>query len=128
MPQYIRPKVSGVPVFFTVALARRGGDVLVQEVGRLREAVAATRVERWFAIEARVVMPDLLHAVWTLPDGDRDYSTQWGAIKARFSMGMAAGRLRQSHEVRREKCIWQRRFWEHHIRDQADFAAHGNPP
>ena len=124
MPRYIRPKVSGLPVFFTVALADRGSDLLVREIGRLRAAVAATRAERPFAIEAWVVLPDHLHCVWTLPEGDRDYSGRWGAIKARFSMGLAAGAVRSSHVARREKAIWQRRFWEHHIRDDDDFAAH----
>ena len=132
MPNYIRPKVTGSTVFFTVALARRGDDLLVREVERLRAVVRMTMQERAFVVEAWVVLPDHLHAVWTLPEGDRDYSTRWGAIKARFSMGMDAGRLRSSHVVRREKGIWQRRFWEHHIRDEADFDAHvrycwGNP-
>ena len=124
MPNYIRPKVAGSTVFFTVVLAQRGGDLLVREVGRFREAVAVTLRERPVEIAAWVVLPDHLHAVWTMPEGDRDYSRRWGAIKARFSMGLDAGRLRASHEVRREKGIWQRRFWEHHIRDDDDFAAH----
>ena len=88
MPNYLRPKVTGSTVFFTVALARRGDDLLVREVDRLREAVRVTMQGRPFAIEAWVVLPDHLHAVWTLPEGDRDYSTRWGAIKARFSMDM----------------------------------------
>ena len=132
MPNYLRPKVTGSTVFFTVALARRGDDLLVREVDRLRGAVRATMQERPFTIVAWVVLPDHLHAVWTLPEGDRDFSTRWGAIKARFLMDMDAGRLRSSHMARREKGIWQRRFWEHHIRDEADFDAHvrycwGNP-
>ena len=94
MPNYLRPKVTGCTVFFTVALARRGNDLLVREVDRLRDAVRVTMQERPFTIVAWVVLPDHLHAVWTLPEGDRDYSTRWGAIKARFSMDMDAGRLR----------------------------------
>jgi putative transposase len=132
MPNYIRPKVTGAPVFFTVALAKRGGDLLLREVALLRDVVRAVKAERPFEIVAWVVLPDHLHAVWQLPAGDRDYARRWGAIKARFSMGIAAGPLRPSHETRREKGIWQRRFWEHHIRDEADLAAHvrycwGNP-
>lgn len=132
MPNYLRPKLKGSTVFFTVALAQRGDDLLVREVERLREAVRVTLTERPFAIDAWVVLPDHLHAVWTLPEGDRDFSVRWGAIKARFSMETAAGPLRQSHANRREKGIWQRRFWEHHIRDDADYDAHvrycwGNP-
>src|SRR6056297_4359929 len=86
MPDYVRPRVAGARVFFTVALAERGSRVLVDEVGRLREAVRMTRAERPFGIDAWVVLPDHLHCVWTLPAGDADYSVRWGAIKARFSM------------------------------------------
>lgn len=124
MPQYIRPKVHGATVFFTVALAARGDDLLVREVDRLREAVRATRVERWFGIDAWVVLPDHLHTMWTLPEGDHDFPTRWRLIKSRFSMGLPRGSLRTSHEVRQERGIWQRRYWEHHVRDEADFRAH----
>jgi putative transposase len=97
---------------------------MVREIGRLRDAVLATRAARPFAIDAWVVLPDHLHCVWTLPDGDADFSTRWGAIKGRFSRGLRAGQMRLSHAARREKAVWQRRFWEHHIRGDADFAAH----
>jgi len=85
MPRYIRPKTTGATVFFRVALAVRGSALLVREVARLREAVRVARAERPFSVDACVVLPDHLHCVWTLPDGDRDFSTRWGAIKARFS-------------------------------------------
>ena len=145
MPNYIRPKVAGSTVFFTVVLAQRGGDLLVREVGRFREAVAVTLRERPVEIEAWVVLPDHLHAVWTMPEGDRDYSRRWGAIKARFSMSMrragftppppigrANGGVNPALRRKGEVGLWQPRFWEHHIRDQADFDAHvrycwGNP-
>lgn len=124
MPRYLRPRAPGATVFFTAALADRRSDLLVREVGRLRAAVATTRAERPFQIDAWVVLPDHLHCVWTLPEGDADYSVRWRLIKARFSRGLPKGPLRASHEVRQEHGIWQRRFWEHHIRDEADFAAH----
>lgn len=124
MPNYIRPRVTGARVFFTVALADRGSNLLVREVERLRAAVRVTRAERPFGIDAWVVLPDHLHAVWTLPEGDRDFAIRWSAIKARFSAGLQAGRLRQSHVARREKGIWQRRFWERHLRNEADHEAH----
>ena len=124
MPNYLRPRVPGATIFFTVALGERGSDLLVREVGRLRAAVQATRAERPFAIEAWVVLPVHLHCVWTLPEGDADFSTRWGAIKGRFSRGLRAGRRRSGHEARREKAVWQRRFWEHHIRGETDFVAH----
>lgn len=124
MSSYLRPEPFGSPIFFTVALNERGSNLLVGEVERLRIAVRQTLTERPFRIDAWVVLPDHLHAIWTLPEGDRDYSIRWGAIKARFSRGLPAGRRRGSHLLRREKAIWQRRFWEHHLRDDADFRAH----
>ncbi len=151
MSDYVRPRVPGASIFFTVNLAERGGDALVQHVDVLREAVRLTKAERPFRIEAWVVMPDHVHAVWTLPEGDAEYSVRWGAIKARFTRGLreqmgdrrpgfspahhmptelpvvGSGRyaglkpgLRQN---KRERAVWQRRFWEHHIRDDAEFAA-----
>jgi putative transposase len=99
-------------------------------------------------VEAWVVLPDHLHAVWTLPVGDVDYGVRWGAIKARFTRslrrvgfhptdpGSAVGwnpTLRSGSKVAKgDAGLWQRRFWEHHIRDDADFANHvrycwGNP-
>jgi len=124
MPDYRRPKVAGATVFFTVTLAERGSDLLVREIGLVREAVRATRVERPFGIDAWVVLPDHLHCVWTLPAGDVDFSTRWSVIKARFSRSVREGVRRPSHVARRERAVWQRRFWEHHIRDEDDFAAH----
>ncbi len=105
MPRYLRPRVAGATVFFTVALQERGARLLVEEVERLREAVRLTRVERPFAVEAWVVLPDHLHAVWTLPEGDGDYGVRWGAIKGRFSRWVSAGERRDSHVSRREKAV-----------------------
>lgn len=124
MSRYLRPRLPGVPIFFTVALAQRGGAALVDHIGRLRMAVSQTRAERSFDIAAWVVMPDHLHCIWVLPEGDTDYSTRWRLIKTRFSRGLPIGALRDSHIKRQERGIWQRRFYEHHIRNQADFMAH----
>ena len=136
MPNYLRPRISGARIFFTVNLAVRGSDLLVREIDALRETVRVTRQERPFTIEAWVAMPDHLHCVWTLPEGDTDYSNRWGAIKARFSMairragftppissiGVSGG---VNPALRKGQVgIWQKRFWEHHIRDQADYDAH----
>lgn len=126
MPNYHRPDVTGAKIFFTVALAERGARTLVVEIEALRAAVRLTRAERPFGIDAWVVLPDHLHCIWSLPEGDRDYPTRWRLIKSRFSMGLPKGRLRPSHIARDERGIWQRRYWEHHIRDDADFAAHLN--
>ncbi|MRX50513.1 transposase [Paracoccus sp. S-4012] len=124
MSRYSRPHLPGATVFFTVALADRGSGLLTADVARLREAVRRTRAERAFGIEAFVVLPDHLHCIWTLPEGDADYATRWRIMKARFSRGVEVGERRASHVARGERAVWQRRYWEHHIRDEADFAAH----
>ena len=85
MSRYLRPSISGASVFFTVGLSRRGGTLLVDQVELLRSAVRDTMADHPFVIDAWVVLPDHLHAVWTLPEGDTNYSWRWGAIKARFS-------------------------------------------
>lgn len=126
MSNYIRPKQTGATVFFTVNLADRSSDLLVQEIATLRSVVAKTRAERPFQIDAWVVLPDHMHCVWTLPERDADYSMRWNVIKSRFSHAMRDHPKRRSHIARREKGVWQRRFWEHHIRDDADYAAHVN--
>ena len=133
MPNYIRPNVSGATVFFTVALADRGSDLLVRKVDALRDSVTSVRAERPFWIEAWVVLPDHLHAVWTLPDGDRDFSVRWKDIKTRFTKSVGLVGPRSASKVAKgEAGLWQRRFWDHHIRDEADYVAHvrycwGNP-
>lgn len=86
MPNYLRPRIPGATVFFTLCLAERSATALTDQIEALRLSVAQTRAERPFTIEAFVVLPDHLHAIWTLPEGDADYSVRWGAIKARFSM------------------------------------------
>jgi putative transposase len=123
MSSYIRPRQPGASIFFTVALADRGARTLVDQVEALRQAVRVTKAERPFRIDAWVVLPDHMHCVWTLPEGDADFSTRWSVIKARFSRAMPRVQRRKSHETRREHGIWQRRYWEHHIRDDAAFAA-----
>ncbi|MGR3661684.1 MAG: REP-associated tyrosine transposase [Paracoccaceae bacterium] len=113
-------------MFFTVNLADRQSDLLVRRIDALRRAVRQTRVERPFVIDAWVMLPDHLHCVWTLPAGDADFSTRWSVIKARIALSVPEGRRRASHIKRRERAVWQRRFWEHHIRDEADYLEHIN--
>lgn len=130
MSRYLRPRLPGVPIFFTVALAQRGSRDLVEHVDALREAVRTTRAERPFTILAWVVLPDHLHCIWRLPEDDCDYSVRWGAIKSRFTRAVKAKvgwnpTLRSASKAAKgEAGLWQRRFWEHHIRDEADFAAY----
>jgi len=123
MSLYIRPKVPGASVFFTVALADRRAQTLIEYVEVLRKAVRLTKAERPFQIDAWVVLPDHMHAVWTLPENDHDFSRRWSVIKARFTMAVPVENRKASHIRRRERGLWQRRFWEHHIRNDEAFAS-----
>lgn len=120
MSHYIRPQIPAATIFFTVSLAQPGSDLLILEIERLRQAVRVTRAERPFQINAWVVLPDHLHTIWTLPDGDSDFPTRWRLIKSRFSTALPKGPLRPSQITRQERGIWQRRYWEHHLRNSAD--------
>lgn len=120
MSNYLRPRIAGASIFFTVRLSYGHAPMLVDHVDSLRDAVRRTKAERPFDIDAWVVLPDHIHAVWTLPPDDHDYSTRWSVIKARFSRSIPMTARRKSHEMRRERGIWQRRFWEHHLRNTAD--------
>ena len=125
MPDYRRHRVPGGTYFFTLTLADRRSDLLVREIDSLRAAVARTRLRYPFHVDAWVVLPEHMHAVWTLPDCDADYSLRWGLIKRWFSAAIPAGESRSaSRAAKGERGLWQRRFWEHTIRDPDDFARH----
>ena len=124
MPNYRRTFVPGGSWFFTVNLLDRNQTLLVDQIETLRGAVAATRQSRAFNIDAFVVLPDHLHAVWSLPPGDSDFSTRWRLIKNRFARALPKQEpLSAVRVARNERGIWQRRFWEHLIRDEADLCA-----
>ncbi|MGH1577354.1 REP-associated tyrosine transposase [Planktotalea sp.] len=124
MSNYHRPKIPNATIFFTVGLRSHGSNLLLREITLLRSAVQRTLRERPVTVHAWVVLPDHMHCIWTLPSGDHDFSTRWRIIKARFSRSLPKGPLRASDITRRERGIWNRRFWEHHIRSKADFDAH----
>jgi REP element-mobilizing transposase RayT len=105
MSAYIRPKLPGACVFFTVNLVDRGADTLVRHVDVLRQAVAVTKAERPFHIDAWVVLPDHMHCVWTLPEGDAAYSVRMAAIKARFTRALTGADRRVGfHPTMIEDC------------------------
>lgn len=127
MSGYRRAWRAGGTWFFTVALAERGSRLLVARIDLLRRALRVERNRRPIRIEAAVVLPDHLHMIWTLPAGDSDFAVRWGCIKAGFSRALPPGERRSpSRRARGERGIWQRRYWEHLIRDRRDFAAHAN--
>lgn len=125
MPDYRRNRVPGGTYFFTVNLLERSNTLLVSHVDALRDAVRKVRAARPFHIDAWVVLPDHMHAVWTLPSDDTDYSGRWKAIKIAFAKALPKTEyLSPVRAAKGERGIWQRRFWEHTIRDEQDYAAH----
>ncbi|MBQ2263612.1 MAG: transposase [Loktanella sp.] len=125
MAKYIRRYVPGGTYFFTVRLQDQGSDLLIGQIGLLRDATRLCRQQRPFRIDAAVILPAELHMIWTLPAADTDYSGRWRMIKSTFSRHLPASDTRTAVQKRRgEKGIWQRRFWEHVIRDEADLARH----
>jgi putative transposase len=121
MPHYIRAFVPGGTFFFTVTLLERRRKLLTENVDKLREVFKGARQRRPFTIEAIVISPDHLHCVWTLPAEDADFSSRWHDIKARFASQISGGeRLSARRTKKGERGIWQRRFWEHVIRDEGE--------
>ena len=126
MPNYRRWYVPGGTYFFTVVTAGRRPFLTMPLARRvLHDAIEAIRSKHPFDVTAIVLLPDHLHAIWTLPDGDTAYSLRWSRIKAEFTRkfllagGVEGGRS-ASRVRRRERGIWQRRFWEHVCRDEDD--------
>jgi putative transposase len=129
MPNYRQANIAGGTYFFTVNALRRL-PVLTETSVRdaLRDTIRQTRLTAPFDIAAWVLLPDHLHCIWTLPQGDADFSMRWSKIKRYVSQqcGDAFGikEMSPSRVQRHESGLWQRRFWEHQIRDDADFARH----
>lgn len=125
MANYRRPRIAGGSYFFTVTLLDRGSNLLVMHIDLLRQAVRRVKAVRSFRIDAWAVLPDHMHCVWTLPEGDSNYSARWRDIKTTFSRSIAKGEyIDPVRKKNGERGIWQRRFWEHAIRDDADYWAH----
>jgi putative transposase len=125
MPHYLRAHVPGGWYFFTVALLERRRRLLTAHIDALRAVFRSVHTQRPFRIDAIVILPDHLHCIRTLAPDDADFSTRRRFIKSSFSRAIAPGeRLSSRRRTKHERCIWQRRFWEHAIRDQRDFDAH----
>lgn len=125
MTDYRRLRTPGGTVFFTVNLLERKSRLLIEQIDLLREVVRSVRQRQPFHVDAWVVMPDHMHTMWTLPENDSDYSSRWQSIKKEFSKRLPATERRSLvRQNSHERGIWQRRFWEHTIRDDADYASH----
>jgi putative transposase len=125
LTSYRRNLVVGGSYFFTVNLAERRRRLLTQHIEALRAAFRYARHRHPFTIDAIVVLPDYLHAIWTLPEGEADFAVRWQLIKAGFSRGLPQGEeVSPSRSRKGERGIWQRRYWEHTLRDEKDFTRH----
>ena len=124
MVHYRRNFLAGGTFFFTATLADRRSSVLVENIGLLRRTFRTTRHEHPFPIDAVVVLPDHLHIVMTLPPDDADFSGRWKRFKSLFTHYVVAHGLEYQRNRRGEYALWQRRFWEHTIRDETDLVQH----
>jgi len=132
MPDYRRAYEPGGMFFFTLVTHRRRclfSDSTAREY--LRLAIRQVQTERPFELVAIVLLPDHLHCIWKLPEGDGDFSTRWACIKKEFSRLWLAGggkevSISEARKAHRERGVWQKRFWEHRIRDENDMMRHVN--
>jgi putative transposase len=130
MPNYRRARVPGGSFFFTVVTERRQ-QVLTEEPVRLalREAIRSVRRDRPFQVDGWVLLPDHMHAIWTLPTDDPDYATRWRLIKAQVTQRLGAAYrspalMTTRRQAKGQGSLWQHRYWEHWLRDDADVQRH----
>ena len=120
MSQYRRWYQPGGWYFFTVVTADRARRLVgADAITRLRESFRIVRAQWPYEMDAAVILPDHLHCIWRLPSDDADFSTRWRLIKGHFARGVQA-----VANPRGEKRVWQRRFWEHLLRDEEDWRRH----
>jgi putative transposase len=126
--EYRRAKTAGATYFFTVVTHNRREFLCIPEnIALLRRAFGEVMTNHPFKIEAITILPNHLHALWTLPVGDANFSVRWRLIKSYFSRHCdltCQGQVSLSRQRKQEKAVWQRRFWEHQIRDEADYIQH----
>lgn len=125
MPRYRREHVPGGTFFFTVNLLERRRRLLVDHVDDLRVSFRAARDAQPFEVIAIMALPEHLHCLWRLPEGDGDNAGRWARIKSGFCRRLPPVEYRSDVRIaRRERGIWQRRFWEHPLRDETDLRRH----
>ena len=124
MVNYRRSFVPGGTFFFTVTLQNRKSFLLIKKINLLKEAVRQVKEQHPFQIKAYVILPEHLHMIWELPTDDSDYSMRWKKIKTLFSKGINKSGFKLLKTKHNEFRLWQRRFWEHAIKDLDDFENH----
>jgi putative transposase len=125
MTEYRRHFQTGGTYFFTLNLHNRSSNLLTQHIDLLRQSFRHVMQAHPFEIDAIVVLPEHLHCIWILPETDANYSMRWRQIKAYFSRHLPKiETVNASRKSKNERGIWQRRFWEHAIRDEEDYRQH----
>lgn len=130
MPNYRRAYVPGGTFFFTVKTEHNTPVFGAPELVKLLGVILREARSRWpYTTKAFVILPDHLHAIWSLPPGDTNYSTQWAWIKKEFTRRyLSSGGVEQpvspSRRENRRREVWQRRFWEHTLESAEDFETH----
>jgi putative transposase len=128
MPEYRRSKVEGGTYFFTVVTYHRL-PILTNEIARgiLHSAWINTKQRFPFETLAVCLLPDHLHCIWTLPPDDGDFATRWRLVKTWFTRHCDPA-LRalpdRARAAKAQQALWQHRYWEHLLRDEADFNRH----
>jgi putative transposase len=124
MVRYRRNRVAGGTYFFTVTLGDRRSTVLVDHMNELRAALSNVRHTHPYHTEAMVILPEHLHAIWTLPAGDDDSAGRWQRIKTHFTHTLVNAGRPLTRNAQGEYTLWQRRYWEHTIGDETDLTRH----
>ena len=123
--KYRRSNTKGATFFFTVNLADRSHDLLTKNINSLRTVITRVREKHPFHFDAIVILPEHIHAIWTLPENDNNYQKRWMLIKSGFSRLIPVTEVvTPSRKRKGERGIWQRRYWEHQIRDEKDMENH----
>lgn len=124
MVNYRRDYTQGATYFFTLVLQNRHSTYLTTYIDELGKAFRDIRAKAYFTTEAIIVLPDHLHTIWTLPEDNSDYSLRWRLIKTRFTQALINKKIPLIKNKRGDSNLWQKRFWEHRIRDEEDFQKH----
>ncbi len=125
--QYRRAYAKGATYFFTANLLNRNGTLLTDYIDLLKQSIRTVKNSHPFHIDAIAILPDHIHTLWTLPDNESDFPLRWRLIKSGFSKNLPKTEtISASRRKKGERGIWQRRFWEHLIRNEEDFANHVN--
>ncbi len=126
MVNYRRIKIQGGCYFFTVALHNRNLTLLTEHIDVLRRSMRTVQRRLPFKTEAIVILPEHLHAIWTLPPKDHDYPERWRQIKGLFTRDIIKRNIKLQNVGKGEYNLWQRRYWEHTIVNENDYENHVN--